>query len=116
MKACLVGLMVMFAACGGSTTMQTDARVPDAAPAADSAGPLCPPCATGSYCYIASGGKPGPRGVVIDAGTQPGCNPVPSACTSTPTCACITGTIQTCPTTPSCQGLDAGVVVTCPLI
>jgi len=52
--------------------------------------------ASSQFCYIFSGGPPPPPDASPGGGGQ--CDPIPAACKSTPTCACIRASIHLCVT------------------
>jgi hypothetical protein len=75
---------------GCACQVSTDAGGGDASKDAADAGPLvCGnlTCRAGEYCYVQSGGAVPPEGGV---NTSYECKPLPGACASTPTCACLT--------------------------
>jgi hypothetical protein len=68
---------------GGLLVACSDSRIPeasDAAPDQATSSPCSPDCNAGEFCFAT--GAP-------DAAPPPTCQPVPTACTSNPSCGCL---------------------------
>ena len=90
---------------GGGTDAAVDTGASDAATLACGSTPCNP--AT-EYCYLFSGGPARPDGGSFGSAS---CHPLPAACTTTRTCACVRGAEAMCIT--RCTDTGGGVVANC---
>jgi hypothetical protein len=98
-----------------------DARLADGADAAFPC--LATGCTPDQVCYQLAAGRATADAGFPDAGPppdarveQPGCIPIPPACATDPTCACLVQNVTTnCPFAPTCQLLNGHPYLTCNL-
>lgn len=99
-----IAMLIVVAACHGDHHA-TDAGRDDAS--TTECGSLT--CANAaSFCYSTV------VGAILPAdGPSPGCNDLPAACTSTPTCACVQPTVTSCTGKLACDDSTGTVRLTC---
>jgi hypothetical protein len=107
MRDGLIGLGLALAfviGCGSNVKATDDAPIEDA-PATNCGSASCNGAT--QFCYDVAVGR-------LAEAVMTGCNTLPTACGSTPSCACVT-TNETfsCPQTPSCNVTNGVVTVVC---